>query len=131
MIPRKIIKEELQAITTLIQYSDNIGTEVFTEKQISTAVTRAFKQREFERAKDVDFKWMISLITDAYSILCNNIRTIDDIIGAGFPPSTEKAPTIQELPTEEIYSIIAHTNTDDTLGELLDELESRHANHTA
>ncbi len=59
---REITDEEIQAITTLFQRAENIGSGVYTEENIRELITIIWENTPPVRAKDVDVYWMIDFM---------------------------------------------------------------------
>ncbi len=84
-----ITDEEIAAITTLISYAENTGSEVYSDKDIFHALEGAYRSGSATRAKDVDTQWMIDIITKTKEILsgmfdrqeleCQQVNTIEPI----------------------------------------------------
>lgn len=59
---REITDEEIEAITTLIQRSENNGSVAYTEEDIYRAINAAYQDTPRQRAKDCDTEWIISFM---------------------------------------------------------------------
>ncbi len=59
---REITEDEIQAITTLFQRAENIGSGVYTEENIRELITIIWENTPPVRAKDVDVYWMIDFM---------------------------------------------------------------------